>query len=335
MLQSIVNGVLTSPRKGLKGTCQFCGDIMIAKCGDAKRHHWAHKIRECDEWQIGKETEWHINWKKKIGLDFAEKRITKNDQFHIADILIPDIEGKIDLIVEFQNSPLSQSEIYERERFYGNKLIWVLNGTEIGDKFEIDRYFGFHYNERWWGEPIVDYCLVDEGTGEYEKGYVISTPKHSISKDWETFLFNEGYKRNPNSEKVVELRKYLGLKDKGDSSLNYYYKLTSDLSYNTWLEYRAEFIKKRDLLYITLSIDYQNRMLQNDIIENVRYKWKYAKRDYDIAKRPIYIDLNDEEIFKLENDNVGEGSRGKLIKKKHFIESINKRAKNSQLSLKL
>jgi competence CoiA-like predicted nuclease len=37
--------------KGLKGTCPSCGSDVLAKCGDFKVNHWAHKgTRNCEPW---------------------------------------------------------------------------------------------------------------------------------------------------------------------------------------------------------------------------------------------------------------------------------------------
>ena len=48
----------------LKGAvCQVCKAEVIAKCGDIKIHHWAHKSkRKCDHWWEN-ETQWHRDWK--------------------------------------------------------------------------------------------------------------------------------------------------------------------------------------------------------------------------------------------------------------------------------
>ena len=34
---------------GLSGKCPFCGDAMIAKCGQVRVWHWSHRgTRKCD-----------------------------------------------------------------------------------------------------------------------------------------------------------------------------------------------------------------------------------------------------------------------------------------------
>jgi hypothetical protein len=36
MKYALVNGVKTTPEKGLKGQCQLCSADVVAKCGDIK-----------------------------------------------------------------------------------------------------------------------------------------------------------------------------------------------------------------------------------------------------------------------------------------------------------
>ncbi|SHN90340.1 hypothetical protein BHECKSOX_531 [Bathymodiolus heckerae thiotrophic gill symbiont] len=56
---ALIDGIKKEANKGATGLCQFCSSDLIAKCGDIKIHHWAHKSkRNCDIWREN-ETEWH------------------------------------------------------------------------------------------------------------------------------------------------------------------------------------------------------------------------------------------------------------------------------------
>ena len=57
---ALLNDEKIEAQKGIKNAvCQFCGKIVIPKCGQVKIHHWAHKTKEnCDPWWEN-ETEWH------------------------------------------------------------------------------------------------------------------------------------------------------------------------------------------------------------------------------------------------------------------------------------
>lgn len=116
-------GVRLKPYMGGRANCQFCGGLLIAKCGDIYAWHWQHrKAFNCDDWKEN-ETEWHRSWKACFDMDFQEVSIINNGEKHIADIRLPN-----GTIIEFQNSAISSSTIKVREDFY-NTMIWVINAS--------------------------------------------------------------------------------------------------------------------------------------------------------------------------------------------------------------
>lgn len=127
MQYAFVDGVKSEPVKGAKGICIGCGNQMSAKCGMVNMHHWAHRANvACDSWWE-KETEWHREWKSRFAA--AEREITFYDEageeFHRADV-----HTAAGITIEFQNSPLSLTELLSREAFYP-KLVWVVNGLKF------------------------------------------------------------------------------------------------------------------------------------------------------------------------------------------------------------
>jgi|SRR5580693_323836 competence protein CoiA len=113
--------------KGVKGICPRCGSELIAKCGNFKINHWAHKgIRNCDPWWEN-ETEWHRSWKNNFSTEWQENILTDEltGEKHIADIRT--ING---LVIEFQHSHIDQDERTKRENFYKN-MVWVVDGTRL------------------------------------------------------------------------------------------------------------------------------------------------------------------------------------------------------------
>ena len=51
MRYALINGERHEAEHRLVGTCPGCAQAMIAKCGDQRIHHWAHKGRRvCDPW---------------------------------------------------------------------------------------------------------------------------------------------------------------------------------------------------------------------------------------------------------------------------------------------
>jgi competence CoiA-like predicted nuclease len=333
MYQALVDGVLSPAGKGLKGTCQFCGDIMVPKCGDSRIEHWAHKKKNCDDWQLGKETAWHINWKKTIGLQFAEKRITIGAEYHIADILIEGKADQYDLLIEFQNSPISQSEIRDRETFYGEGLIWVINGRELGNKIAIDRFFLKSDIRKWIYDPEFDYYFFDGEPISGRVAYVVKIPHTNFNEDYEKFLFSEGFINDDQSVHKIKsaITKFQGIKDYGINKIDHfidkiYYKTVPDFDLDDWYQYQNGFFKRRIAAFEKINKEYQTSISKREIITNVSYDWKYARKDFNSAKCPIFIDINEDELLQVENGSVERGCDGKLIKKKRFMERIKERS---------
>ncbi|HEY1060090.1 MAG TPA: competence protein CoiA family protein [Daejeonella sp.] len=124
---AIVDSKKVEAFKGAKGFCQSCGAEMIAKCGDFKINHWAHKkIRQCDTWWET-ETEWHREWKGNFPIEWQEviQFDSSTNEKHIADVRTD--KG---LVIEFQYSHINPVERRQRENFYKN-MIWIVDGTRL------------------------------------------------------------------------------------------------------------------------------------------------------------------------------------------------------------
>lgn len=122
---ALVNGEKVEATKGAKGVCSSCGSELIAKCGEVKVNHWAHKgNRNCDPWWEN-ETEWHRSWKNNFPKEWQE--VVHFDETsgekHIADVKTAE-----EWVLEFQFSLIKPDERRSRNKFYGN-LAWVVNGV--------------------------------------------------------------------------------------------------------------------------------------------------------------------------------------------------------------
>src|SRR5687767_14052901 len=98
MKYAIVNDSRVEAVKGGKGICPGCRAEVVAKCGDHKVHHWAHKGKQnCDPWWEP-ETEWHRSWKGNYSDDWQEfpMRDEVGTELHIADVRTSD-----GLVIEF------------------------------------------------------------------------------------------------------------------------------------------------------------------------------------------------------------------------------------------
>ena len=124
MKYALVNQQRQEPEPSLLGNCPACGQRMVAKCGDVKVWHWAHRgRRHCDHWWEN-ETEWHRAWKDNFPRHWQEvlHKATTGER-HIADV-----KTDHDWVIEFQHSHLKPDERRSRDDFYP-KLIWVVDAT--------------------------------------------------------------------------------------------------------------------------------------------------------------------------------------------------------------
>lgn len=119
-----VNGERREPEPGLPGACPLCERPMVAKCGDLRVWHWAHKGKlQCDSWWEP-ETEWHRAWKGQFPVEWQEiVQFAPDGEKHIADV-----KTKDGWVLEFQHSPLPAEERQARTDFY-RRMLWVVDGT--------------------------------------------------------------------------------------------------------------------------------------------------------------------------------------------------------------
>ncbi|MCH8059490.1 MAG: hypothetical protein IIA11_03420 [Proteobacteria bacterium] len=121
---ALVNGQRQEPQPNLSGECPGCGNPMVARCGEVRVWHWAHRgRRHCDSWWEN-ETEWHRKWKGQFPVDWQEIiQHAEDGERHIADVKTDD-----GWVIEFQHSYIKPEERRSREGFY-SKLIWVVDGV--------------------------------------------------------------------------------------------------------------------------------------------------------------------------------------------------------------
>jgi competence protein CoiA len=146
------------------GVCPCCGTDVIAKCGNSKVWHWAHKGRRtCDHWWEN-ETQWHRDWKNRFPKEWQE--VIHHDlsgEKHIADVKTPD-----GLVLEFQHSAIKPEELASREAFYKN-MIWVVDGQRLSR--EAQRLYEL-LSSNW----ALEMCVVFEGAHKrFPKSWLHST----------------------------------------------------------------------------------------------------------------------------------------------------------------
>ena len=112
--------------KGEKYFCPICGGEVILKQGDVNIAHFAHKMECVDNWNYDM-SDWHREWQEQFSSVCRERVIRHNGEVHRADI-----ETR-NYIIEFQHSPISAGEFYQRNKFfldYGKKVIWIFDMRE-------------------------------------------------------------------------------------------------------------------------------------------------------------------------------------------------------------
>lgn len=134
MKLALINGDKSEATKGARGFCPSCGSELIARCGEVKVNHWAHKGNHCDPWWEN-ETEWHRSWKSKFPIEWQEVvRFDENGEKHIADV-----KTGSGYVLEFQHSYLNPEERRSRNAFY-SKLVWVVDGARrITDRSQFQK----------------------------------------------------------------------------------------------------------------------------------------------------------------------------------------------------
>ena len=120
---ALVSGERQEAQKGLSGACPSCDQPMIAKCGQIKAKHWAHRGKCTGDSWWKPETDWHRNWKGQFPDDWQERIHTaESGERHIADV-----KTIKDWVIEFQHSHIHPEERQARNAFY-KKLVWVVDG---------------------------------------------------------------------------------------------------------------------------------------------------------------------------------------------------------------
>jgi competence CoiA-like predicted nuclease len=124
MLYAIFNKEKTLPTKTIEAVCPFCNLPVIAKMGDKKIHHWAHKTLSpnCLAYEYDKYkpmSEWHRNWQLQFDKDKVEVRHYKWTN-NIADICLGNPDTDDYLVIELQHSNIPYKKIIERIENYKN-----------------------------------------------------------------------------------------------------------------------------------------------------------------------------------------------------------------------
>lgn len=168
MYFALIDNNRVEPKPRQQALCPNCFQPVIAKCGNQKVWHWAHRNNvSCDNWWEP-ETEWHRNWKNNYPADWQEISVLdkRTGEKHISDILTTH-----NLIIEFQHSPIKPEERVSREKFYKN-MVWIVDGTRL--KRDYPRFI-----KEWKNNGISDVYKTDK-SGIFEVGF----PEYCFPSAW-------------------------------------------------------------------------------------------------------------------------------------------------------
>lgn len=136
---------------GMQAICPGCEEKVIARCGNIKIWHWAHKSGLC-KYDSEPETEWHLEWKNnalKMGMEI-EKIFDPFQRFR-ADIYDP----KRNMVTEVDRSSFYDSK--------GIKIRWIFDFIDRYESMKIYLHvgiLGMEFKQKYQNKHI--YCLFDE-----------------------------------------------------------------------------------------------------------------------------------------------------------------------------
>ncbi|MFM2225772.1 MAG: hypothetical protein RJA07_1974 [Bacteroidota bacterium] len=276
MLYALLDNNKVEPKPQQKAKCPCCGHDVISKCGELKMWHWAHTVDDnCDDW-YEPETMWHRNWKKKFGKENSEVILEKDNLKHIADIFTKDY-----IVIELQNSPISTTTIRARETFYGERMIWIING-----------------------DPFYDRFLVSSSDPTYET----SLPSNLFFS--EDLLPNPGWFLDfedvvPDDRLLEILNVYWGFSYKPE--INKYFKFGTD---------RVKFSKP----FIRLIKRFNDSNLIDLKDENIKYfTWSNPWKSWTAAERPAFIDYDRNNLLFVKEGLGTRYGSGVIVPKTRFL----------------
>ncbi len=180
--------------------CPTCDGRLIVKRGDTNAHHFAHKHKCTDAWHYDM-TEWHSEWQNQFPLENQEKVFSLYGNTHRADVFINDT------VLEFQHSPISESEFDDRNHFYNGLGFYVIWIFDVRDK-EIEYLENSYDNtSRFfaWKHPIRFLSKCDK----HKKGVTvflqIDNPIWERQKDFKSIIDFKKLDIKANLIKIDEL----------------------------------------------------------------------------------------------------------------------------------
>ena len=123
--------VADNARKDVKYFCPICKTEVRLKAGDINASHFAHvTLNDCDDFSRDM-SEWHREWQALFPIKNREHIMQSENEVHRADVCC------YGTVIEFQHSPISYDEFWQRNRFYteqGYKVVWIFDVIDIYER---------------------------------------------------------------------------------------------------------------------------------------------------------------------------------------------------------
>lgn len=304
---ALVNGVKKTAESAEVGICICCNNPVRAYCGSDRVNHWKHiNAIECDTWSEG-ETEWHRLWKNKF--DVNQQEIIQYDpesgEKHIADVYLK----SIDLVLEFQHSPIHIDEIKARESFY-KKMIWIVDLQPYKENISFHRDIGDSFRKTvsafWETRYRKSNELEKEGRRKEAEALLNDEEVEAYFRKLESEYFRDYFEKKSSSATANNLLNILEKEREKAKRLN------------------------QPLLGYSLSEEYKNQLQesQNKHLEHpyLFMIWKHKHKRWNNAELPLFFDIGDNYIYhSIENIQYGNGFIVRKYSKERFISKYNGR----------
>lgn len=174
-------------------TCPL-GHAVVAKRGNVKKHHYAHKnseegLQSCSK-GLGS---WHRAMQDRIKPEYLEIRFFYHQKLHIADVYTP-----AGIVVEYQSSIVPPTLIHEREEYYARyakDIVWVFNCQKCD--IEVEKQEGDIICFRWIKGSMFMFASKKKRFLDFGKrGFIeilASKKKKCIGRLWTFQQFDETY----------------------------------------------------------------------------------------------------------------------------------------------
>ncbi len=258
--------------KGVIYHCPVCNQDVFLRHGDINIAHFAHKHACTDNWNYDMSI-WHSNWQMRYPIEMREVVKEFNGQKHRADILIEDKK----VVIEFQHSSISKTEIIERTDFYnslGYKVIWVFDVCECHYNLNLELWLKDYYI---WNHPKRRL----KNLGDMDMVLFLQLEKRSEDND--DYLekqrkFNQGLSAYLSEEYYNQDKGYLGA-HKDDESLLIRVKDWKDPSFPGSFYSNGKF---DEVSFVDFSMNYidnnHNELQHQKLIPEESTNTKYIKQ---------------------------------------------------------